>query len=152
MVQVMRKPIRWNVSEQGCFNVSSHCKDKDGYPKLKVDNKSWRMSRYIYTQCFGDIPDGQVVMHICDNPNCINPEHLKLGTVTDNNRDKVHKGRHKCQKGENNNQAVLTWDLVKYIRQSNKTAKELSNELGINRVTIHNVKSGRTWSTDKEVE
>ena len=46
--------------------------------------------------------------------------------------------------------AVLNWDTVSYIRSSGKTAKELSKELGYNRVTIHNVLTNKTWNTDKE--
>ena len=145
-----RKPIRWEIDSKGCYNVQSHCKDKDGYPKIKLFNKTWRMSRYIYTQCFGDIPEDMVIMHTCDNPSCINPEHLTLGTHRDNVLDKFKKGRNTCQKGENNNMAVLNWDMVSYIRSSGKTAKELSKELGYNRVTIHNVLTNKTWNTDKE--
>lgn len=49
--------------------------------------------RYSYEIYFGDIPDDHVVMHTCDNRRCVNPAHLKLGSVADNNQDMAAKGR-----------------------------------------------------------
>lgn len=77
----------------GCW-LHDGAPDHAGYPRAavgggKVDNASrisWRLYR-------GDIPTGQFVCHHCDTPSCVNPDHLFLGTHTDNMRDAARKGR-----------------------------------------------------------
>ena len=92
--QYNRKPIEFQIDSNGCFICTSHSLiEENGYPRIKVDNKLVIMSRFIYEQCFGEIPEGMCVCHTCDNPQCINPKHLFLGTHTVNMRDMAKKGR-----------------------------------------------------------
>ena len=65
-----------------------------GYGRLKVDAKMEGSHRVSYEIYRGPIPDGLCVLHSCDNPSCVNPDHLWLGTNQDNIDDKVAKGRH----------------------------------------------------------
>ncbi len=67
--------------------------DRMGYGKRQFRRKSWLAHRVAWVEARGEIPDGMCVCHTCDNPTCINPEHLWLGTRTDNNADKIAKGR-----------------------------------------------------------
>lgn len=89
------KAIEWIVDANGCHVGTSHMKDKDGYMKVQRKGKCYHAHRYVYIQEHGEIPDGLVVMHTCDNPACINLEHLKLGTNKDNTQDMIAKGRAK---------------------------------------------------------
>lgn len=69
-------------------------RDPDGYGEVKVNPwRGWRAHRAMYTWTFGEIPDGLLVCHTCDNPPCCNPSHLFLGTPLDNVLDMVRKGR-----------------------------------------------------------
>lgn len=85
-----RRPIEYYVNENGCHICTSHSKDKDGYIKINRDG-FWRLHRWIHWKNTGEKPE--VVMHTCDNPSCINPEHLKSGTHKENIRDMWNKGR-----------------------------------------------------------
>jgi len=69
-----------------------------------------------WTVCRGEIPPGLHVLHRCDNPPCVNPAHLFLGTAYDNNRDRAAKGRSAPLRGEKNGQAKLTEEGVVLIR------------------------------------
>jgi hypothetical protein len=73
-------------------------RDKDGYGKFAIGlgghaQRHVRAHRFAYESLVGDIPDGHVVMHRCDNPPCVRPDHLTTGTPLDNNDDKIAKGR-----------------------------------------------------------
>ena len=71
---------------------------KSGYGKIKYQQKYYSVHRLIYEYYKGDIPDGLFVCHTCDNPSCMNPDHLFLGTCKENIRDSVKKGRHSSVK------------------------------------------------------
>jgi hypothetical protein len=70
-------------------------RNKYGYGTLTYDHRTAKAHRIAYTICVGPIPEGMQVLHYCDNPPCINPKHLFLGTVKDNVHDALRKGRMK---------------------------------------------------------
>jgi len=76
-----------------CWINTSHYKQLGGYPHIMRNNKSFKMARYIWKLYFGEIPEGMSILHKCDTPECINPDHLFLGTQKDNMIDMVEKGR-----------------------------------------------------------
>src|SRR4051812_43020017 len=67
--------------------------DKDGYPKLSIDGNNWRGNRAVLFALTGEL--GEVAMHSCDRPPCIEPSHLSWGSFGDNARDAHAKGRKK---------------------------------------------------------
>lgn len=139
------------VEENGCHICVSHAKAKGGYPKLKRNGKLLTMSRYIYELHYGKIPEGLVVRHKCDNPLCINPEHLELGKQIDNMRDKYERGRanHKAVRGENAGCAKLTENDVREIitlLKAGKSQREIAKRFKVSQNAIYLIKNGKSWT------
>ena len=103
--------------------------------------------RFAYELANGPIPKGLNVCHKCDNPLCCNPQHLFLGTHSDNNRDMNQKGRN--VRGEKQGHAKLTAKIVIAIRHRYEaggvTLKSLGSEFGIHFSTISNIVRRKTW-------
>jgi hypothetical protein len=130
--------------------------DKGGYGKLLVSGKNYTAHRLSWEIENGqEIPNGFVVMHKCDNPICVNPAHLSIGTTSDNIRDCVKKGRnHKWSSpgftGEAFHKSTLTEERVikireSYNRKSGMTYEKLGEIYGVSMVTICHIVKRRTW-------
>lgn len=87
--------------------------DKDGYGQFFVNKKCFKAHRFAYLVEKGDIPKGLLVCHSCDNPSCVNPNHLWVGTDQDNIDDKCNKDR--VPKGNNHYLSTSDEDKIKNI-------------------------------------
>jgi hypothetical protein len=107
-----RKPIAFEINENGCFICTSHKLFRGNqqfpYPRIKIKGKRINLSRFIYEASYGPIPEGLMIRHKCDNPLCINPVHLEPGTPADNTRDMFERNRQADRKGINNGNSKLT--------------------------------------------
>jgi len=145
-----RKPVEFVIDENNCFICTSHAsRKKDGYILHQQMIKGIRiktyMHRHIYEQCFGEIPDNMLVRHKCDNPMCINPEHLELGTHVQNMHDMVERDR--STKGNKNPQSTLTEDDVRAIRSDKvSTNTSLALKYGVHHSTISAIRRYKLWS------
>ena len=97
-----RKPIQDRFQEKYTVNEKTNCwewlgyLDRDGYGQFHLNKKTTKKAhRFSFETQNGEIPTGICVCHKCDNPKCVNPKHLFLGTHQDNIQDKVKKGRSK---------------------------------------------------------
>lgn len=99
-----------------------------------------RAHRYSFENFKGEIPDNMVVMHTCDNPPCVNPDHLRLGTKADNNKDTAMKRRHNY--GLKHWNGKLSEKQVAEIRNSDKTQRELAEIYGISHGYAGSIKRG----------
>lgn len=124
-----------------------------GYGVINSGRKSEAAHRVSWTLHYGPIPDGMCVLHQCDVPACVNPDHLFLGTYADNNRDMKEKGRARGggQQGEKCNKAKLTAQQVIEIRnkyaESSPLLRELSVQYGVGLDVIQAIVHGDIWKS-----
>lgn len=124
------------------------CKDTGGYGLKRYKNKLYKAHRLEWIQKRGDIPDGLFVCHHCDNPACINLEHLFLGTNSDNMKDMYSKGRGNNFKGEGSPCSKLTRVDVVYIRELlklNITQQKIADTYKVDRTLISQIKGNKIW-------
>jgi hypothetical protein len=143
------------ISEAGCWEWVGA--KQHGYGNFSINGKGYRSHRVSW-EFFNEkpIPNGLEVCHHCDNPSCINPDHLFLGTHEDNLRDMNNKNRAFFRKGMNMNSgnlnpsAKLSLLQVKEIKESLKNFKpglctELALQYRVCNSTIKDIKQGRKW-------
>lgn len=116
------------------------------YGQFGINRKHYYAHRVSYALFVDMIPDGMEVCHSCDNPGCVNPKHLFLGTHQENINDKVRKNRQ--AKGENQGRHKLSEQNIYQIREmleQDYTQQEIANIFGVSQVQICHIKSGGHW-------
>jgi hypothetical protein len=126
------------------------------YGGLSVRGRMVKAHRISYELHYGDVPDGLCVLHRCDNPGCVRPDHLWVGTRSDNARDAVRKGRDTATarpecipRGEKRPNAKLTAEKVVEIRKLRGlgySQQKLADTFGVSRGTLRDVFLGRSWT------
>ncbi len=136
-----KKVIR--KSDNECWDWSGMI-DDSGYASMKVHRKNEKASRMSWLMNFGEIPNGLLVCHTCDNRLCTNPKHLWLGTHQMNVTDMMSKGRHVVTRGG----AKLTEEQVKEIKKLLKegiTVTEIAKTYNMKQSSISLIKLGKNW-------
>lgn len=135
----------------GCWLWTGGLNKPNGYGQINVQRRH-RLAHQV-AWCIANpgssIPPGQCVLHRCDNPQCVNPDHLFLGTHSDNMHDMYSKDRRQSARGEKHGLAKLTSQDVIAIRARKArglSLHRLAKDFGVARRTIQHVVQRRTWT------
>lgn len=127
--------------------------DRRGYGQKRINKKLHYVHRLSFALFRGEIPDGMLVCHRCDNPPCCNPRHLFIGTYKDNHADCKSKNRHSNPPtfyGESHPNHKLSRAKIKEAREGisagNRITK-IARKLGVARQTLRKALNRVTWST-----
>lgn len=121
------------------------------YGRFRIAGVQWKAHRAAWRLYRGDIPSGQHVLHHCDNPACVNPAHLFLGTNDDNVADRVRKGRSggESRPGEAHPLHKLHASDVRSIRAryaAGEKGRALASEFSVHPATISEIVSRKKWT------
>ena len=112
---------------------------RQGYGFFGLDGRNQLAHRVSYFLTHGvTLPPSIKVLHKCDNPSCVNPNHLEAGTQADNCRDMIAKGRYV-------NASKLTAEQVRAIRKDPRTCSEIASELGMSESGVYYARRGLNW-------
>lgn len=146
----MISPRFWDKVQitNDCWNWQA-AKIKDGYGVFYTPDGVTTAHRYIYQQLVGAIPPGYYVCHHCDNPSCVNPTHLFVGTPAENSEDMKRKGRQFRPAGEECSRSKLTAAAVMFIRALRPASLPefalLAAKFGVRPQAIAKAARGETW-------
>lgn len=145
---------KWVHKTESCWLWTGRTKSH-GYAAFRINGRLWRAHRFAWTLASNqDIPAGMVICHRCDNPKCVNPEHLFLGTQADNIRDTVSKGRARGNSNPNpargaaHGQSKLTANQVSEIRHAHENGAlqvQLAAIYGVSQSTISDIVRRKKW-------
>ena len=149
--------------ENGCWEWKNWLNNR-GYGVFCVERKNQYAHRYSWELHNGKIPEGKFVCHKCDNPKCVNPDHLFLGVAKIDVRDCISKGRFKyhdlsqykndpgrisrLKRGEENSSSKLTEEQVREIKTSPRKGwmrSQLAERFGVRKGTVTNIQLGYGW-------
>lgn len=147
-----REPISWYQvdPDTGCW-LWKGSRGTTGYASTRYNGRAVGAHRAYYAHYVGPIPANTVVMHTCDRPHCVNPEHLRLGTPADNMRDMNAKGRtggYRAQLGDQHKKAKLREADIPTIRArigAGETNAAIAADYGVSATAIWQIKTGKAW-------
>jgi HNH endonuclease len=134
------------IPTPGCW-IWKGSKTSEGYGRIKICQKELVAHRVSYAIYKGKIPKGLVIRHKCDNPNCVNPEHLLTGTHGDNMQDKVERNRQ--ARGAANGKSKLNETQVREIRTLRDlgwTLQKIGDTYGVTKQSVRDIIIGKHWS------
>ncbi|UZT28587.1 response regulator [Bacillus phage vB_BceS_LY5] len=141
------RKIEYEINKNGCYICTSHAQNSsDGHIRIRRNGKRYLAHRYVYEQHYGEIPKDLVVRHKCDTPQCLNVDHMELGTPLDNVQDRVSRGRNAV--GENASKAKLTEIEVLEIRSlyaEGNTGTALAKIFNVTSSTIYGIVNKKYW-------
>lgn len=123
------------IESSGCWIWVKATSDR-GYGVLRVFGRQTRAHRYAYERFVGHIEEGMFICHTCDNPRCVNPDHLYAGTPLENSLDMVAKRRQSKK---------ITPEQAALIRADTRPDPEIAADYGISKSQVCCIQRGRRW-------
>lgn len=121
-------------------------KHRQGYGRVGFKgNRAAYAHRVSYELTHGPIPTGMFVLHGCDNPPCVRPDHLRLGTQKENAADMHSRGRANRPLGSRATHSRLTETQARRAKYGQEKLAPLSRELGVSYQALYEIRNGRTW-------
>lgn len=146
-VQKFISLIKITPNENECWEWLGHRRVRD-YGGMRFKGKIWLAHR-LALLFSGIDPTGKCACHHCDNPKCVNPRHLFIGTMADNTRDMMNKGRNTPLRGEHNPASTTSLSAVIAIRKEYVrgviTQKELAEKYGVTENTVSHIITRKSW-------
>lgn len=147
--------LRNGTAWDGSCLVWRGARNETGYGLMAVQGRTKTVHRLAYETWVGPIPEGHVVRHKCDNPPCINPEHLETGTHVDNMNDMVTRNRTNPRRGESVGTSRFTEDDIRNIRSLYKvgvTQVEIGKMYQTHQGTISAIVLRKSWKHVPDTE
>lgn len=127
-----------------CWEWRAHA--RKGYGSIKVNGKAMYAHRLSWEMQNGSIPDGLKVLHRCDNPLCVNPAHLFIGTQKDNMEDRESKGRGADRRGNKNGRSKIPAESIPAIMASTESLSGLAARYGVSKTAIRYIRIRKNWA------
>jgi hypothetical protein len=145
-LQMFERNVKKGTVDTDCWEWQA-ARHSSGYGQLRRSGRAIYMHRWSYEHHNGPIPDGMLIRHSCDNPPCVNPAHLLLGTERENMADAVERGR--ASVAERHSRKLTNADVVTIracIAAGEKQA-HVARRFGIAESTVSEMMHGRTWKS-----
>lgn len=146
---ITRILLRTTIDADGCWRCWFKSAGRAGHVTVGVGGRRSKLAhRVMWESQHGPIPAGLVVRHSCDVPSCVNPDHLLIGTVADNNRDRDERGRHVALLGSRNGFAKLDEDQVRRIKAmllDGASQYDVADRFGVHQATVSGIALGKRW-------
>src|SRR5262245_43416647 len=141
-VRFWEKVSREIPDNGGCWLWTAQLNNK-GYGCFRFRGRPFFAHRASWILHYGQLEPGRNVLHHCDTPSCVRPDHLFVGCQKTNMGDCSEKGR--ISRGERHPCAKLTTEQVRFIRHDKRTQEEIAKHYGIHQITVSDIKRRKTW-------
>lgn len=132
-----------------CWEFRVGTTSRNGYGSVRAQGKTHMAHRVSYEHTYGPIPEGLIVLHACDNPPCMNPGHLRAGSVRENTQDMLDRGRHIPPVGERNGMSRITddvaWSILDTRAESGRSYVDIAKQFGVSMSLVALIVKGRRW-------